>query len=251
MAKTEVGQGRFQGLRAAFVNCSLKAQAAESHTATLMRHAAAVMDAQGVVVDLVHAREHQIAFGMSPDMTEHGAERDDWPALFKRIMQAEILVIGTPIWLGVKSSVCTLLVERLYSNSSQKNDRGQYVYYGKTGGCLVTGNEDGVKAVAMEVLYALQHIGYVIPPAADAGWIGEAGPGPSYGDSTDDGSVPTGFDNEFTNRNTTIMCFNLMHMAALLRDAKGFPTLGNQVGSFDAEHRLGYPLNAKGQPVQA
>ena len=99
----------------------------------------------------------------------------------------------------------------------------------------------------MEVLYALQHIGYVIPPAADAGWIGEAGPGPSYGDAVDGSDVPAGFDNEFTNRNTTIMCFNLMHMAALLRDAKGFPTHGNKVGDFDADKRLGYPLDAKGR----
>ena len=30
----------------------------------------------------------------------------------------------------------------------------------------------------MNVLYSLQHLGYVIPPQADAGWIGEAGPGP-------------------------------------------------------------------------
>lgn len=241
---------QFQGLCAAFVNCSLKAKASESHTATLMQHAATVMTNHGVEVDTIHALEHQIAFGMSPDMTQHGAAQDDWPKLFKRIIDADILVLGTPIWLGVKSSVCTQVVERLYSNSSDKNDRGQYVYYGKTGGCLVTGNEDGVKAVSMEVLYALQHIGYAIPPAADAGWIGEAGPGPSYGDAVDGSDVPVGFDNEFTNRNTTIMCFNLMHMAALLRDAKGFPTFGNKVGSFDADNRFGYPLDSKGQPVR-
>ena len=116
---------RFRGLRAAFVNCSLKAKASESHTATLMRHAAAVMTKQGVEVDTIHALEHQIAFGMSPDMTEHGAAHDDWPLLFKRIIQADILVLGTPIWLGVKSSMGTQVVERLYSNSSDKNDRGQ------------------------------------------------------------------------------------------------------------------------------
>jgi acetyltransferase-like isoleucine patch superfamily enzyme len=70
-----------------------------------MRHAAAVMTHHGVEVDTIHARDHQIAFGMSPDMTEHGAERDDWPALYARILKADILVLGTPIWLGVKSSV--------------------------------------------------------------------------------------------------------------------------------------------------
>lgn len=61
-------------------------------------------------------------------------------------------------------------------NGVHKNEHGQFVHYGKVGGCLVTDNEGGVKAVSMEILYALQHIGYCISPQADAGWIGEAGP---------------------------------------------------------------------------
>jgi multimeric flavodoxin WrbA len=69
------------------------------------------------------------------------------------------------------------LVERLYSTSSDLNASGQYSYYGRVGGCLITGNEDGVKHCSMNILYSLQHPGYTIPPQADAGWIGEAGPG--------------------------------------------------------------------------
>ena len=65
--------------------------------------------------------------------------------------------------------MCTQVIERLYGNSSQLNDAGQYAYYGRVGGCLVTGNEDGVKHCAMNILYSLQHLGYVIPPQADAG----------------------------------------------------------------------------------
>ena len=105
------------------------------------------------------------------------------------------------------------VIERLYGNSSQLNEQGQYAYYGKVGGCLVTGNEDGVKHCAMNVLYSLQHLGYTIPPQADAGWIGEAGPGPSY---LDPGSG--GPENDFTNRNTTFMTWNLLHLAP---DAQG------------------------------
>ena len=77
----------------------------------------------------------------------------------------------------------------------------------------MTGNEDGIKHCAMNVLYSLQHLGYTIPPQADAGWIGEAGPGPSY---LDEGSG--GPENDFTNRNTTFMTWNLMHLGA---DAQG------------------------------
>jgi multimeric flavodoxin WrbA len=93
---------------------------------------------------------------------------------------------------------------------------------------LVTGNEDGVKHVAMNVLYSLQHIGYTIPPQADAGWIGAIGPGPSY---LDDGSG--GPESAFTNKNTTYMTWNLMHAAGMLRDRGGIPTHGNRASEWE------------------
>ncbi len=67
-------------------------------------------------------------------------------------MSADILVLMTPIWLGEKSSVCTRVIERLYSNSALLNEQGQYAYYGRAGGCLITGNEDGAKHWAMRIL---------------------------------------------------------------------------------------------------
>ena len=127
-------------------------------------------------------------------------------------------MLCTPIWLGEKSSVCTQVIERLYGNSHLLNDAGQYAYYGRVGGCLVTGNEDGVKHCAMNILYSLQHLGYVIPPQADAGWIGEAGPGPSY---LDPGSG--GPENDFTNRNTTFMTWNLLHLARMHEGRRRHP----------------------------
>lgn len=150
-------------------------------------------------------------------MTEHGWERDDWPDIFDRVMDADILVLGTPIWLGEKSSVCTHVIERLYGNSHILNEHCQYAYYGKVGGCLVTGNEDGIKHCSMNILYALPHL-VTRSPQADTGWIGEAGPGPSY---LDEGSG--GPNNDFTNRNTTFMTWNLLHLALVLRDEGGFP----------------------------
>ena len=168
-------------------------------------------------------------------MTEYGFETDGWPALFDKVMAADITMIGTPIWLGEKSSVCTRLIERLYGNSGQLNDAGQYAYYGKVGGCVVTGNEDGAKHCAMNVLYSLGHLGYCVPPQADCAWLGEAGPGPSYGD---DGA---GLDNDFTQRNVTFMAWNLMHLARLLRDAGGFPAHGNQRREWEAGCRFDHP----------
>src|SRR5207245_1269044 len=174
-----------------------------------------------------------------PDMTEHGWDRDEWPTVFEQVMAADILVVCTPIWLGEKSSVCTKVIERLYGNSSLLNDAGQYAYYGRTAGCLVTGNEDGVKHCAMNTLYSLQHLGYVIPPQADAGWIGEAGPGPSY---LDPGSG--GPENDFTNRNTTFMTWNLLHLARMIKDAGGPPGHGTQ------RHR-GTPAAASTSPTRS
>jgi multimeric flavodoxin WrbA len=83
--------------------------------------------------------------------------------------------------------------------------------------------------------YSLQHLGYTIPPQADAGWIGEAGPGPSY---LDEGSG--GPQNDFTNRNTTFMTWNLLHAARMLKDAGGVPAHGNQRSLWDAGCRFDF-----------
>ncbi len=229
----------YDDLRALVVNCTLKPSPARSHTDLLLEVPASIFEQQGVTVERVRAVDLDLAPGVQPDMTEHGFEHDDWPALYEKVAAADILVVGTPIWLGEKSSVCTRLVERLYAMSGMLNDAGQYVYYGKVGGCIVTGNKDGIKHVAMNLLYSLQHLGYTIPPQADAGWIGEAGPGPSYGDEADDGSR-VGFDNAFTQRNATFMAWNLLHLARLLRDAGGVPAYGNQKSAWDRGARFGY-----------
>ncbi|HJL41139.1 MAG TPA: flavodoxin family protein [Myxococcales bacterium LLY-WYZ-16_1] len=223
-------------LRALFINCTLKKGPAVSHTQGLMDVSKEIMDKNGVSVDVIRAVDHQIAFGVYPDMTEHGWERDDWPQIYDKVKAADILVLGTPIWLGEKSSVCTQVIERLYGESGNLNTRGQYAYYGKVGGCIVTGNEDGVKHCSMSVLYALQHLGCVIPPQADAGWIGEAGPGPSYLDAGSGGP-----QNDFTQRNTTFMTWNLLHLARMLKDAGGVPAHGNQRSQWEAGCRFDHP----------
>ncbi|MEM9836612.1 MAG: flavodoxin family protein [Bacteroidota bacterium] len=233
----------FSHLKAVFVNCTLKRSPATSHTRKLINLARAIMKKEGVDVEVIRLVDHQIAYGVQPDMTEHGWARDDWPTLFERIFAADILVVGTPIWLGEKSSVAQKLIERLYAMSGKTNDKGQYLYYGKVGGCVVTGNEDGVKHCAMGILYALQHIGYSIPPQADCGWIGEVGPGPSYGDTEWRGESidpPVGTQSAFTNRNTTFMTYNLLHLAKILREQKGYPNYGNSRTEWDAGTRWNF-----------
>jgi multimeric flavodoxin WrbA len=128
-------------------------------------------------------------------MTEHGWERDEWPAVSEQVLAADILVLLSPIWLGEKWSVCKQVIERV-------------------GGCIITGNEDGATHCAINILYSLQHLGFTIPPQADSGWMGEAGPGPSYRNPR------LGRAGErLTNRNTAFLTWNLMHVARMLKDA--------------------------------
>ena len=225
----------FTGLRAMFINCTLKRSPEPSHTEGLVEASAALMRKHGVDVEVLRAVDHDIATGVYVDMTEHGWATDDWPAIHERVMASQILVIAGPIWLGDNSSVTKRIIERLYGGSGILNQAGQYAYYGRVGGCLITGNEDGIKHCAMNVLYSLQHVGYTIPPQADAGWIGEAGPGLSY---LDEGSG--GPENDFTNRNTAFMTWNLMHLAKMLQDAGGIPAYGNQRSEWDAGSRFDY-----------
>src|SRR5690606_26562478 len=147
----------FSGLDAVFINCSLKRSPETSNTAAIMDIPATVMRVNGVSVTELRAVEHDIPPGIYPDMREHGYDSDAWPKLWEEIIRpADILVIGTPIWLGQMSSECKKIIERLYGESGKQNDKGQFVFYGKTAGCIVSGNEDGMKHNAMEVLYSLQ-----------------------------------------------------------------------------------------------
>ncbi|WP_261664640.1 flavodoxin family protein [Deinococcus sp. Marseille-Q6407] len=230
----------FAGLRALFINCSLTKDSAQSHTGSLMSAVSGLMERAGAQVETVYALDYPIANGVYPDMREYGWKEDAWPEqLWPKVQAADILVIGTPLWLGEESSICRVMIERLYGMSGQLNEKGQSVFYGKVGGVVVTGNEDGVKHVAMSLTFALSHLGYTVPPQADCGWLGEIGPGPSYGDPTD-GGTPVGFDNEFTQRNATIMAWNLLHLGRLLKEAGGLPNYGNDRNAWQNGERFGF-----------
>jgi len=236
----------YSDLKALFINCTLKPSSIdkESHTRKLVDVSKNIFDKAGVNTEVIRLVDYDVPVGVHEDMTEHGFNTDEWPELQKKVDGADILVIATPIWLGQISSVASKLVERLYAGSSKTNYKGQYKYYGKTGGCLITGNEDGIKHCSMALLYSLQHIGYTIPPQADAGWIGEVGPGPSYGDkkeNTEGEKIEhVGFDNDFTNRNTTFMTWNLIHMARMLKDQGGLPKYGNVKSDWKDGEKFGF-----------
>lgn len=225
----------FSGLKALFFNGTLKKSPEVSNTEGLLEASRQLMEKHGVQTEVIRTIDHDIATGVYPDMREQGWKTDEWPEIYKKVQAADIVVVAGPIWLGDNSSQTKKLIERLYGNSAETNEKGQWAYYGKVGGCIITGNEDGLKHCAMNVLYSLQHVGFMIPPQADAGWIGEVGPGPSY---LDDGSG--GPENDFTNRNVTFMSYNLMHTAKMLKNAGGIPAYGNLPNEWKKGEHFGF-----------
>lgn len=228
----------FSGLRAIFFNGTLKRSPEASNTEGLLALSQKLMNDHGVTTELIRTIDHDIATGVYPDMREQGWEVDEWPEIFQKVMDVDIIVVCGPIWLGDNSSMTKKLIERLYGNSAETNKKGQWAYYGKVGGCIITGNEDGIKHCAMNVLYSLQHIGFTVPPQADAGWIGPVGPGPSY---LEEGSG--GPESDFTNRNVTFMTYNLMHTAQILKENGGVPAYGNQPGQWEQGEHFGLDPN--------
>jgi multimeric flavodoxin WrbA len=225
----------FSGLTAIIFNGTLKPSPAPSNTDGLIQVATGIMEKHGVKTEVIRTIDHDIATGVYPDMREQGWKTDEWPEIYKKVQDADIIIVAGPIWLGDNSSMTKKIIERLYGNSAKLNTAGQYAYYGKVGGCIITGNEDGGKHCGMNVLYSLQHIGFTIPPQADTYWVGQAGPGPSYLDDNSGGPK-----NDFTNRNTTFMTWNIMHMAKMLKDAGGIPAYGNQRKKWDAGARFDF-----------
>lgn len=201
-------------LKALYLNTSLKPSTEESNTTGLINESRKILDAEGVVTEELRVADYHVAFGMEPDM----GDGDQWPELFQKIKEADIFVVGTPIWQGEVSSITKLVLERLDACGSETNEKGQPIYYNTVSGAIITGNEDGGKQAARTILFVLQHIGFTIPPNAEAYWVGEAGPGPSY--------LEAGRDSEFTQKNVRVMSHNLIHLARIFKEYP-IPAKGN------------------------
>src|SRR4051794_26662801 len=126
----------FTGLRALFINCTLKRSPEPSNTQALVDASRHIMEEHGVHVDDVRAIDRDIATGVWPDMREHGWETDEWPEIFELVKAADILVLAGPIWLGDNSSIMKQVHERLYGGSPPLHSAGPYPFYRRRRGCL-------------------------------------------------------------------------------------------------------------------
>lgn len=195
-------------LKTLFLNCTLKPSPETSNTQALIDKVAALMERKGVLTETVRIADEDVGTGISSDL----GPGDGWPAVLEKVRACDILVIGSPIWLGHMSSLCQRVIERLDDTfSAYDAANGQFPLYNKVGAVIVTGNEDGAQSVSAEVLYALQSFGCTIAPNSDVYWVGDAGAGPSY--------IAAGGERHFyTNKVAAWMADNTVWMAEVLRE---------------------------------
>ena len=212
-------------IKALFLNCTLKPSPEVSNTQSLIDKVAALIERQGAETESVRIADEHVGTGISSDL---GA-KDGWPAILAKVRDCDILVIGTPIWLGHMSSICQRVIERLDDTySAYDSTNGQFPLYNKVGAVIVTGNEDGGQSTSSEVLYALQSFGCAIAPNSDVYWVGDAGAGPSY--------IAAGANRHFyTNKVAAWMAYNTVWMARVLRD---HPCPTNLLELADEQRRL-------------
>ncbi|MER7394743.1 flavodoxin family protein [Streptomyces sp. NPDC000151] len=163
-------------MRALVINCTLKPSPQPSNTEALAGVVVKALDTHGVTAQTVRAVDLNLLPGVQSDM----GEGDDWPSVHEKILNAEILVIASPTWLGRPSSVAQRVLERMDAMLSETDDQGRPVAFNRVAGVVVTGNEDGAHHVISEINGALVDIGYTIPGQSWTYWHLGPGPGPDY-----------------------------------------------------------------------
>lgn len=187
------------------LNCTLKQSSTKSSTEKLLRElldAFGEYDARG---DIVRVADLNI----KPGVTSDEGEGDDWPKLRKRVLDCDILVIGSPIWLGQPSSVAKRVLERMDAFLDERDDMQRMPSYGKVGLAAVVGNEDGAHHVAAEVCQALTEVGFTIPSGGVTYWVGEAMTSKNYIDLTETPKAVAEW--------TPVLASNSAHLAKLLK----------------------------------
>jgi multimeric flavodoxin WrbA len=188
-------------------NCSLKSGIQRSSTQALMEQFFFALAKHNVAGEIVRAADHDI----KPGVTSDEGKGDAWPDLRRRVTAADILVIGSPIWLGQPSSIAKRVLERMDAFLGEKDARGRMPSYGKVAVCAVVGNEDGAHHVGAEVLQALFEVGFTIPAGGSTYWVGEALGSKEYKDfKTPPDAVA---------KWTTMLASNTAHLARLLKAA--------------------------------
>jgi multimeric flavodoxin WrbA len=192
-------------LTALALNCTLKRGGATSSTDKLLKEVLQELKPLGVTGDIVKVVDLDIKAGVSSDE----GDGDDWPELRRKILGADIVILGTPIWLGQLSSVAKRVLERMDAFLEETDDRGRMPASGKVAVAAVVGNEDGAHHCHAELYQALNDVGFTIPACAGTYWVGEAMGSVDYKD------LKEPYDK--TAQTTKMLAINAAHLAKLLK----------------------------------
>ena len=192
-------------LKALLINCSLKSESKDSSTAVLLSQIQHSLSAHEVDSEIVHARDLNIL----PGVSHNEGSTDDWPEVKRKVDETNLLILGTPIWLGQPSSIAKRVLERLNANLDDKDDEGRMKTYGKVACAAIVGNEDGAHHCSAEIYQALNDVGFTISANAISYWVGEAMQDKNYKDHR--GETP-----EKTANATAMMIRNSVHLAKVL-----------------------------------
>ncbi|WP_159234364.1 flavodoxin family protein [Mycolicibacterium vanbaalenii] len=195
-------------LRALALVCSLKPSPAESSSALIAEHLFETLRTQDVECDAVRCADFQIAPGVETDM----GDGDQWPQLREKVLDADILLISTPVWLGHPSSITQRVLERLDAELSENDEQGRPQMAGKVAVVSVVGNEDGAHKTIADVFQALNDIGYTIPAQGGTYWNGAAMQSTDYKDLDE---VP-----QAVASTTAAVARNAAHLARVLKKSE-------------------------------
>ncbi|HCS60445.1 MAG TPA: flavodoxin [Microbacterium sp.] len=194
-------------LSALTITCTLKPSPAESSSEVMAQQITTFFSAHGISAETVRAVDHKILPGVDKDM----GEGDEWPALRQKVLDADIVVLLTPTWLGQHSSVAQRVLERLDAELSETDDKGRPILFDKVAVAGVVGNEDGAHHIVGIFYQALNDVGFTLPAQGCVYWNGEAMHTTDYKDL---GQTPEAVS---TSMSTALM--NAVHLARLLRES--------------------------------
>ena len=196
-------------LKAIALNATLKRSSNKSPSSTekMLHYLDTHLVPYGVVTEYVRLSE----FNIEPGVTSRESESDEWPVLRKKIVEADILIFGTPIWLGQPSSICKRVLERMDAFLSETDDNNRMPSYGRVAIVAVVGNEDGAHFVSSQLYQALNDVGFTIPANGVTYWVGEAMQSTNFADLEE---MP-----ETVASATKMLAANCVHLARLLKTA--------------------------------
>lgn len=199
-----------ESLKVTALVCTLRPSPKKSSSELIAQEILEELKRQAVSGEIYRVVDHNVKFGVEADM----GDGDEWPKLRQSIVDSDILLISTPIWMGQPSAVAKMVLERLDAELFETDSEGRPLMYGKVAIAAIVGNEDGAHHTSAEIYQALSDVGFTIPAGGPAYWVGEAMGSVDYQDLK--------HKPQKTTETIQTSAANAAHLARLLK-AKNYP----------------------------